>query len=40
MGEPFLNYDNVKKSIEIACKKEKLDFSVRRVTISTCGIIP
>ncbi|MCK9272830.1 23S rRNA (adenine(2503)-C(2))-methyltransferase RlmN [Candidatus Gracilibacteria bacterium] len=39
MGEPFLNYPNVKKSIEIACKQTKFDFSSRRVTISTCGII-
>ncbi|MDD2486879.1 MAG: 23S rRNA (adenine(2503)-C(2))-methyltransferase RlmN [Candidatus Gracilibacteria bacterium] len=40
MGEPFLNYENVKKSIDIACKQKKLDFSNRRVTISTCGIVP
>ena len=39
MWEPFLNYPNVKKSIEIACKQTKFDFSSRRVTISTCGII-
>lgn len=40
MWEPFLNYENVKKSIEIVCSQKKLDFSNRRVTISTCGIIP
>ncbi|MDD2565585.1 MAG: 23S rRNA (adenine(2503)-C(2))-methyltransferase RlmN [Candidatus Gracilibacteria bacterium] len=40
MGEPFLNYENVKKSIEIVCSQNKLDFSNRRVTISTCGIVP
>jgi len=40
MGEPFINYDNVKKSIEIACSQKKFDFSNRRVTVSTCGIIP
>lgn len=40
MWEPFLNYENVKKSIEIVCGQKKLDFSNRRVTISTCGIIP
>ncbi|MBP8017030.1 radical SAM protein, partial [Candidatus Gracilibacteria bacterium] len=39
MGEPFTNYENVKKSIKIVCKKNKLDFSSRRVTISTCGIL-
>jgi len=36
MWEPFLNYKNVKKSIEIVCSQKKLDFSNRRVTISTC----
>lgn len=40
MGEPFLNYDNVKRSIEIACGQKKLDLSNRRITVSTCGIIP
>ena len=40
MGEPFLNYDNVKKSIEIASAQKKLDLSNRRITISSCGIVP
>lgn len=40
MGEPFLNYDAVKQSIEIACAQKKLDLSNRRITVSTCGIIP
>ncbi|EKE27806.1 MAG: Ribosomal RNA large subunit methyltransferase N [uncultured bacterium (gcode 4)] len=40
MWEPFLNYENVKKSIEIVCSQNKLDFSNRRVTISTCWIVP
>ncbi len=40
MGEPFLNYENVKKSINIVCSQNKLDFSNRRVTISSCGIVP
>jgi 23S rRNA (adenine2503-C2)-methyltransferase len=40
MGEPFINYDNVKQSILIACAQKKFDFSNRRVTVSTCGIIP
>lgn len=39
MWEPFLNYSNVKKAIQIICKKNKLDFSNRRVTVSTCGIL-
>ena len=40
MWEPFLNYENVKKSIEIVCSQNKLDFSNRRVTISSCWIVP
>lgn len=40
MGEPFLNYENVKKSIEIACAQKKFDISNRRVTVSSCGIVP
>lgn len=40
MGEPFLNYENVKKSILIASSQKKLDLSNRRITISSCGIAP
>lgn len=40
MGEPFLNYENLKRSIEVITAQKKLDISVRRVTVSTCGIIP
>jgi len=40
MGEPFLNYDHVKQSIQIVCAQKKLDLSNRRITVSTCGIIP
>ena len=40
MGEPMLNYDNVALSIHIASAQKKLDLSSRRITISTCGIIP
>ncbi len=40
MGEPFLNYDNVAESIRIASAQKKLDLSSRRITISTCGIVP
>ncbi len=40
MGEPFLNYDNVKKSIEIICNQKKLNLANRRVTVSTCWIVP
>lgn len=40
MWEPLLNYENVKRSIEIVCSQKKLDFSNRRVTISSCWIVP
>ena len=40
MGEPMLNYDNVALSIHIASAQKKLDLSNRRITISTCGIVP
>jgi len=40
MGEPFLNYPEVHKSLEIFCGAKCLNFSERRVTISTCGIVP
>jgi len=40
MGEPFLNYSEVNKSLEIFCGPKFLNFSERRVTISTCGIVP
>lgn len=40
MWEPFLNYENVKKSIEIICNQKKLNLANRRVTVSTCWIIP
>ncbi len=40
MGEPFLNYNNIKESIRIASNQKKLDLSSRRITISTCGIVP
>jgi len=38
MGEPFLNYDNVIKSIHILISKEGANFGQRKITISTCGI--
>lgn len=40
MGEPFLNYENLKKSINIACDQKKINLANRRVTVSTCGIVP
>lgn len=38
MGEPFLNYDNVLKSLVILTSKEGANFGQRKITVSTCGI--
>lgn len=40
MGEPLLNYENTLKAIEIMTSDVGLGISKRRVTISTCGIVP
>ncbi|NVP17484.1 23S rRNA (adenine(2503)-C(2))-methyltransferase RlmN [Candidatus Gracilibacteria bacterium] len=40
MGEPMLNYDVVKETINIANDQKKFDLANRRVTVSTCGIVP
>ena len=38
MGEPLLNYKEVVKSIRLLSAKDTLDFSPRRITVSTAGI--
>lgn len=40
MGEPLLNYDNTLKAIDIMTSDVGLGISRRRVTLSTCGIVP
>lgn len=40
MGEPMLNYPVVKQAIEIFSHQKKFDLSSRRITVSTCGIVP
>ena len=40
MGEPLLNYSEVKKSIIILMNDKGLDFSRRRITLSTAGVVP
>lgn len=40
MGEPLDNYENVSKAIVVMNSKEALGIGARRITISTCGIIP
>ena len=38
MGEPLLNLDNLRSAIEVLNDKSGLNFSRRRITVSTCGI--
>jgi 23S rRNA (adenine2503-C2)-methyltransferase len=38
MGEPFLNYDNVLKSLQLLTAEEGANFGQRKITVSTCGI--
>jgi len=40
MGEPLLNYNNVLKSVRIITDEMGLNFSSRKITISTCGLVP
>ena len=40
IGEPLDNYDNVIKTIRIINSNYSLNIAARRLTISTCGIIP
>ena len=39
-GEPFDNYDNLLKFIEIVNSPQGLNIGKRKITVSTCGIIP
>ena len=39
MGEPLLNLENLRKAIEIFTDTHGLNFSRRRITVSTCGIV-
>ncbi len=40
MGEPFANYNEVMKSIEILTDSNGYNFGARRITISTVGLVP
>ena len=40
MGEPLANYDSVLRAVKNLISPDGLDFSHRRVTLSTCGIAP
>lgn len=40
MGEPFHNYDNTIHSLKIFLNPHGFNFSARRITVSTSGIVP
>ena len=40
MGEPLNNLDNVLASLSIIMEQKGLDISARKITVSTCGIVP
>ncbi|OFZ80172.1 MAG: 23S rRNA (adenine(2503)-C(2))-methyltransferase [Bdellovibrionales bacterium RIFOXYD1_FULL_53_11] len=40
MGEPLLNLENIIKACDILLDGDGLNFSRRKVTVSTCGIVP
>lgn len=40
MGEPLLNYDHVLKAIQLLNNGQGLNIGMRRMTISTCGVVP
>jgi len=40
MGEPLDNYQNTRKALEIILHSQGFNFSHRRVTLSTAGLIP
>ncbi len=40
MGEPLINYENVVKSIQILQSPFGFSIAPRRITVSTCGIVP
>jgi 23S rRNA (adenine2503-C2)-methyltransferase len=39
MGEPLHNFDNVARSLEILTHHLGVDFSLRRITVSTVGLV-
>jgi len=40
IGEPFDNYDNVMKAVRLFNSKDGFNIGARKITISTCGVIP
>ena len=40
IGEPFDNYDNVMKFLEVVNYPKGLEIGARHITVSTCGLVP
>lgn len=40
MGEPFANFTEVMKAISYIHREDGINISYRRITISTCGVVP
>lgn len=40
MGEPLDNIDNVIKTIDILSDHNSIGFGLRKITVSTCGLVP
>lgn len=40
MGEPLQNYDNVMQALKTLNDKDGFNFGARRMSISTCGVVP
>jgi 23S rRNA (adenine2503-C2)-methyltransferase len=40
MGEPLANYDNLLAALAVLMDEQGFGFSERRVTVSTCGLVP
>ena len=40
MGEPFHNYENVMRALEVFTDEHGLNLSQRRITVSTSGLLP
>ncbi len=40
MGEPLDNFEELKKTLGIITSRQGLDFSSKRITVSTAGVIP
>ncbi len=40
MGEPLYNFENVRDAMKIVMDAEGIQLSRRRITLSTCGVVP